>query len=89
MAKMKFDKLLKKLKTYLNADAEKLRKKDEGLSRVLKKLKKKERNLKVKIVAEAGSEERELLEQELNVVHSQRKKGIELLSSLRKESKGK
>ena len=87
MEKMNFKKLLKKLKTYLNEDAEKLRKKDDGLSKVLKKLKKKERRLKESISAEQDSEERELLKQELKVVHSQREKGIVLLSSLRKKKK--
>ena len=77
-------KLLKKLKAYMNADAENLKQQDEGLSKVLKKLKKKEKHLKRLIAAMADGEEREMLEQELKVVHSQRKKGIALLSSLRK-----
>jgi len=82
---MKFKKLLKKLKTYLDADAEKLQKKDDGLSKVLKKLKKKERQLKALMEAEQDKDERELLEQELKVVHSQREKGIDLLSQTRKK----
>ncbi|ATX80196.1 hypothetical protein Ga0123461_1783 [Mariprofundus aestuarium] len=87
---MKFDnalkkKLLKKLKSYMNAEAEQLQQEDEGLSKVLKKLKKKEKHLKALIAAERDEDVREMLEQELNVVHSQRKKGITLLSSLRKK----
>ena len=87
---MKFDnalkkKLLKKLKSYINAEAEQLQQEDDGLSKVLKKLKKKEKHLKALIAAERDKDEREMLEQELNVVHSQRKKGITLLSSLRKK----
>jgi len=87
---MKFDnalkkKLLKKLKSYMNAEAEQLQQEDDGLSKVLKKLKKKEKHLKALIAAERDKDEREMLEQELNVVHSQRKKGITLLSSLRKK----
>jgi len=91
---MKFDKalkkkLLKKLKSYLNAEAEQLQQEDEGLSKVLKKLKKKEKHLKELIAVEEDAEEREILEQELEIVHSQRKKGIELLSTLRKTGSSK
>ena len=87
---MKFDnalkkKLLKKLKSYMNAEAEQLQQEDDGLSKVLKKLKKKEKHLKTLIAAECDKDEREMLEQELKVVHSQRKKGITLLSSVRKK----
>jgi len=89
---MKFDntlkkKLLKKLKSYMNAEAEQLRQEDDGLSKVLKKLKKKEKHLKALIAAERDKDDREMLEQELQVVHSQRKKGITLLSSVRKKGK--
>jgi len=83
---MKFNKLLKKLKLYLDADAEQLQQEDEGLSKVLKKLKKKEQALQSAIEKERDDEERELLEQELNIVHSQRKKGIGLLSEIRKKN---
>ncbi len=89
---MKFDKslkkkLLKKLNSYINAEAEQLQHEDEGLSKVLKKLKKKEKHLDALIGAEKDAEEREMLEQELKIVHSQRKKGIELLSRVRQEGK--
>lgn len=86
---MKFNKLMKKLKSYLDADADQLQQEDEGLSKVLKKLKKKENLLKEEIAAESNDEEREQMEQELKVIHSQRKKGIELLSSLRKTGSSK
>lgn len=84
---MKFNKLLKKLKLYIDADAEQLQQEDKGLSTVLKKLKKKEDHLKARVAAESDDEERELLVQELNIVHSQRKKGIKLLARMRKEEK--
>jgi len=91
---MKFDKalkkkLLKKLKSYMDADAEKLQQEDEGLTKVLKKLKKKELHLKALIAAEKDKDDREMLEQELKIVHSQRKKGVKLLSSLRKTGSSK
>jgi len=86
---MKFNKalkkkLLKKLKSYMHEDIEALQNQDDGLSRVLKKLKKKEKHLQQLIDKEGDADEREVLQQELNVVHSQRKKGITLLSSIRK-----
>ena len=84
---MSLKKLLKKLKSYLDKDAELLEKKDEGLSKVLKKLKQKEKKIKRKIAEETDEEELELLELSLKVVHTQRKKGSELLSSLRKKEK--
>jgi predicted nucleic acid-binding Zn-ribbon protein len=91
---MKFDKslkkkLLKKLNSYINTEAEQLQHEDEGLSKVLKKLKKKEKHLKELVAAETDVDEREMLEQELKIVHSQRKKGIKLLSSLRKTGSSK
>jgi len=86
---MDFKMLLKKLKPYLDADADDLRQKDESLSRVLKKLKREELKLKEMVAAEVDSEERELLEQQMNIVHSQRKKGIALLASVREEGKDK
>lgn len=91
---MKFDKalkkkLLKKLNSYINAEAEQLQHEDEGLSKVLKKLKKKEKHLDALIGAEKDAEEREMLEQELKVIHSQRKKGIALLSTVRKKENAK
>ena len=87
---MKFDnalkkKLLNKLKSYMNAEADQLQQEDDGLSEVLEKLKKKEKHLKALIAAERDEDEREMLDQELKVVHSQRKKGITLLSSGRKK----
>jgi len=89
---VEFDKIkksLNKLKAYMDADAEQLRNEDDGLSKVLKKLKKKERCLKELIATEKDQEEHEMLEQELKVIHSQRKKGIELLATVRKEEKEK
>jgi len=81
---MKLKHLMKKIKSYLDADAEQLQQDDEGLAKVLKKLKQKEKLLRETITVERNEDERELMEQELIIVHSQRKKGIGLLSQLRK-----
>jgi len=83
---MKLKKLLKKLNGYLQEDHQQKREKDEGLSKVLKKLKKKEMKLKRDIEDEKDETERKLLEQELLIVHGQREKGIAMLSEMRGRS---
>ncbi|MDT8376219.1 MAG: hypothetical protein RQ867_05690 [Mariprofundaceae bacterium] len=83
---MKLKKLLKKLAAYFDEPRNRQLQTDEGLSRVLKKLKRKEQKLQAAVEQERNAEERELLEQELKIVHSQREKGISLLSETRKGS---
>ncbi len=83
---LNFEELLKQLKSHMDRGIEELHLETEGLSSVLKKLKQEENEIKKQIAIEAGDEEREQLQQELNIVHSQRKKGRALLSRLRKKS---
>jgi len=85
---MKLQKLLKTLNKYLNAEGQQKREKDEGLSEVLKKLKKKELKLQERIEAEKDEDERRILEQEMLIVHGQREKGIALLSEIRGRGQG-
>ena len=80
---MKLKKLLKKLNDYLHEEEQQQHDRDDGLARVLKKLKKKELKLQEKIETEMDELERKFLEQELKIVHSQREKGIRLLSEMR------
>ena len=80
---MKLKKLMKHLGSYLDPASESMEEQDEGLSKVLKKLKKKEAKLKDKADSEKDKMLRHLLEQEINLVHAQRKKGIQLLAELR------
>jgi len=80
---MKLKKLLNKLNAYFNQSVEQTLQTDEGLSKVLKKLKKKELKLQEQLDQERNPEVREIIEQELKIVHRQRQKGIELLSELR------
>jgi len=80
---MKLKKLLKKLDVFLHAEEQQRRDKDEALAEVLKKLKKKEMKLQEAIDLESDEVERKFLEQELKIVHSQREKGIGLLSEMR------
>ncbi len=80
---MKLKKLLKKLNVFLHAEEQLQHDKDEALANVLKKLKKKEMKLQEEIDLETDEVERKFLEQELKIVHSQREKGIGLLSEIR------
>ena len=80
---MKLKKLLKKLNDYLHEEEQQQQDRDEGLASVLKKLKRKELKLQEEIEAEMDELERKFLEQELKIVHSQREKGIRLLSEMR------
>lgn len=84
---------LKKILNQLNAHIDKKKEQDmqaaDGLSKVLKKLKRKEQKLQSQLEHEKDMEEREMIEQELKIVHSQRKKGIQMLSDLRKKTEDK
>ena len=82
---MKLKKLLKKLNAHIDKKKEQDMQAAEGLSKVLKKLKRREQKLQKQLENESDADERELTEQELKIVHSQRKKGIQLLSDLRKK----
>jgi len=80
---MKLKKLLNQLNVFLHADEQLQQDKDEALAKVLKKLKKKEMKLQEAVYLLPDGDERKFLEQELKIVHSQRKKGIGLLSEMR------
>lgn len=64
-----------------------LREQDDGLSKVLKKLKKKQTIIIEQIASEMNDAKRKKLEQNLKIVRSQRKKGIALLSEIREKKK--
>ncbi len=84
---MKLKKLLKKLNAHIDRKREQDMQAADGLAKVLKKLKRKELKLQKQLENESETDDRELIEQELKIVHSQRKKGIQLLSDLRKKEK--
>jgi len=84
---MKIKKLLKRLSSYLDQSNDQLREQDDGLSKVLKKLKKKQTIIIEQIASEMNDAKRKKLEQNLKIVRSQRKKGIALLSEIREKKK--
>ena len=79
-------KLLNKLKEYFDMDArERLKKKDE-MNEILSRLKLKEHELKAEHEKEHDKKRKKALAQKIDVVHSQRKKGVQMLMDLRNET---
>lgn len=83
---MKLKKILKAVNSYFDLAGTLSQEQEKGLVKVLKKLKKKELSLQEKVVTETDSSELKYLKQALKVIHLQRKKGIQLLSIMRKEN---
>lgn len=80
---MKLKKILRRLKSYLDGDEEKLQLSEEGLNAVLEKLRSREIELLRAIEGESDTEGLLLLKQELAVLSSQKKKGVILLKRMR------
>ena len=76
---MKQKKLLDKLKRFFDADEREREKQRSDIKDILKKLKKKERKLKEKLDSEKNTEKRNRIQQEIDVIYAQRKKGIKLI----------
>ncbi|MFC1748609.1 hypothetical protein ACFL2V_07360 [Pseudomonadota bacterium] len=83
---MKIKKYLKKMAIYLNVDKQKYSKRKDCLEHVLKKLKKRKHELKNELKGETNDKRCKLLQEELNVVQSQRKKGLKALKELNREN---
>ncbi len=76
---MKQKKLLEKLKIFFDSDAREREKQKSDVKDILKKLKKRERHLKEKLDGENDEEKRNRIQQKIDVVYAQRKKGIALI----------
>lgn len=76
---MKQKKLLEKLRIFFDSDARERENQRGDVKDILKKLKKKERNLKQKLDGENDAEKRNRIQQKIDVVYAQRKKGIALI----------
>ena len=81
---MRAPKMLKIVKRFLSADKEKQYEHTKCFRDVLKKLKKKEIDLKHKLKHENNEKNRRQIKKELEIVHAQRKKGIDALKKLKK-----
>ena len=79
-------KLLKKLSEFFDMDVRAITKHKEELNDLLSRLKQKEIELKEKIEGEENEKIKSDLQQKIDLVHSQRKKGITMLKELMSES---
>ncbi len=79
---MKQKKLLAKLKTFFDSDAREREKQKSDIKNILKKLKKRERKLKGKLEDEKNADKCKRLQQQIDVIYAQRKKGIKLIKEL-------
>ena len=83
---MSENKLLSRLETYLGLDTKKRKEKAGELEKVIKKLKKKEKELIVECGTIVDDEQQHsILEKRINVLHAQRKKGLKALKKINKE----
>ena len=79
-------KLLEKLRTFFDQDAQEREDHLEDLKQVLKKLKKKKKQLKEECKAETDEERKHLICKEVSILHAQRKKGLRLLQEDKDDS---
>lgn len=79
---MKYHRLLKKIKEYLDIGDLKKEKQRDALKELLKEMSKKEKSLRQKLETENDKQEREKLNKRIAVLHAQREKGVKLLKSL-------
>lgn len=84
---MKIPKLLKIVSRFLSADKSEQHKRIKCFKEILKKLKKKENELKKKIEHESNEKEREQIKKELAIIYAQRRKGIQTIKQLKKDKK--
>ncbi|HHH37972.1 MAG TPA: hypothetical protein ENK50_00125 [Sedimenticola sp.] len=81
---MKTRKLIRKMREYLSADRKKQRKQVECMIELLKKLKHKERTLQQKLEHEKDEKKRQEIQNNLDIIFAQRRKGVAILKELKK-----
>ena len=79
---MSIRKLLKKAKSFLSAEDRKRKEKKKFLSRVIKKLKKHEKNLIENLKTEQDKKTLSKIKEEIALTHAQRKKGLKMLKKI-------
>jgi predicted negative regulator of RcsB-dependent stress response len=79
-------KLLHRLKKFFDMDARDRAQRKDELNDLLSRLKQKESELKVELEAEQDESLKSVIAQKIDVVHTQRTKGIEMLMELRDEN---
>jgi len=82
-------KLLKRLADFFDMDARAREQRKEELNELLTRLKQKEVSLKEELEQEKEETALKKLAQKIDVVHTQRKKGVKMLLELRNDVDGK
>ncbi len=80
---MGYKKLLSKLSDFLDMDARSRNQRKDELNDLLTRLKQKELKLKDELAGEDKKDQRGKISQKIDVVHTQRKKGVQMLKELR------
>ena len=79
---MSENKLLKQLKNYLDLGAKRRKKKADELKKVIKKLRKKEKDLIAESEKVGNGKKRDMLRKRIDILHAQRKKGLKALKKI-------
>lgn len=82
---MKTRKLIQRMRQFLSADAQQQRTQIQELQKLLQKLRKRRNHLKKELGQTEDEATRKQLEEDLQVVRMQRRKGQELLTALHSE----
>ncbi|MCU7842377.1 MAG: hypothetical protein KZQ93_00895 [Candidatus Thiodiazotropha sp. (ex Monitilora ramsayi)] len=80
---MTSEKLIEKFSVLLNMERRQQKEKRDKIRALLKKLKKQQVNLQVKLEKEQDPGDRKRLKRNLKVIQAQRKKGIKLCKSIK------
>ncbi len=80
---MKAKKLLERVRRFLDADTHTQLEQIKSIRTILKQLKEKERELQDKLSHEHESESQEALQNKLDVIYAQRKKGLDQIRRLK------
>lgn len=76
---MKTKKLIDRIRAIFDVDLRNNRQMQESLNEVLEKLRLKEKNMLAELEHELNADRRESLQLKIDLIHSQRKKGIAML----------
>jgi flagellar biosynthesis component FlhA len=87
MKKSKLNKLVEKVRRFLDEGYNKKLKDGEDVLESLQKMKQREQKLKEKLAKEADTEEIKKLSQELEIIRKLRKKAKELLAEMKNNKK--
>ena len=79
---MSENKLLKQMKNYLDLGAKHRKKKADELKQVIKKLRKKEKELIAESEKVGNGKKRDMLRKRIDILHAQRKKGLKALKKI-------